>query len=148
MATTFRLDLDNRKRTDGRYCIYIRICQERRYKRVKSSVSVEKKEYWNPKARYGCWIRSKDPACAAKNQKLIDEIDALKKLYDKEKVKGKVSINKLAEAKKKEDVSPRFLPYAEKITEDIKATGHIRNAKKYRRSIRTFAISCGRSIRT
>jgi len=134
MATTFRLELNHKRNKDGSYSIFVRLCQDRRIRRFKSSVSVDKKNDWNPSPRGDNWIRPSDPAAATKNQKLRDELDGAKAQYDVEKKrgKGKVSINKLAEAKKKEDVSPRFLPYAEKITEDIKATGHIRNAKKYK----------------
>ena len=134
MATTFRLELNHKRNKDGSYSIFVRLCQDRRIRRFKSSVSVDKKNDWNPSPRGDNWIRPSDPAAATKNQKLRDELDGAKAQYDVEKKrgKGKVSINRLVEDKKKEDVSPRFLPYAEKITEDIKATGHIRNAKKYK----------------
>ena len=134
MATTFRLELNHKKNKDGSYSIFVRICQDRRIKRFKSSVSIEKKNDWNPSPRGDNWVRPSDPAFEVKNQKLRDELDDVKAQYDTEKAKGngKVSINKLAEKKRKEDVSPRFIPYAEKITEEIKATGHIRNAKKYK----------------
>ena len=70
MATTFKIELTNKKTKDGQYFAYIRICQDRRYKRYKTTVSVSRKSDWNSKARPGFWVRSTDPDYINKNETL------------------------------------------------------------------------------
>lgn len=139
MATTFRIHVDNKKSKDGKYWLYVKICQDRRYKRYKTSVWIDRKSDWNAKPTRENWVRASDPAHEIKNQALRDELAAIRKQYEVEKRKGSVSINKLAETKRTEDISPLFLPYAEKIAAEIKETGHIRNAKKYRNFCNKFS---------
>lgn len=131
MATTFRVELDHKKMRDGRYCVYVRICQDRHYKRYKTTVSLSRKSDWNPKGKHGAWVRPSDPDSMSKNALLQAELDSILDTYVDERANGAVSIEKLAVDRKNADISPRFLPYAEKVSEEIKATGHIRNAKKY-----------------
>ena len=132
MAATFKIELNHKRSKDGGYCIFIRICQDRRYKRYKTAVSVYKKNDFNPTAKKGNWVKSSDPDYIKKNLLLKDELDAVSDTYQEEKSKGEVSIIKVAEKRKNGEVSPRFLPYAISIAEEIKDTGHIRNAKKYK----------------
>jgi integrase len=131
MATTFRLEIDSRERKDGLLQVYVRITQDRKLKRVKTDVFLRKRSDWNPKASRENWVRTSDLDHVKKNQKLKDTLDELKETYDKQKKKGRVSISKVAKEYKKSDVSPSFVEYAQSVTDELKAKGDIRSAKKY-----------------
>ena len=131
MATTFRLEIDSKERKDGLLQVYVRITQDRKLKRVKTDVFLRKRSDWNPKANRENWVRTSDPDYAKKNAQLKDTLDELRATYDKQKKKGRVSIGKVATEYKKSDVSPGFVEYAQSITDELKAKGDIRSAKKY-----------------
>lgn len=131
MATTFRLEIDSRERKDGLLQVYVRITQDRKLKRVKTDVFLRKRSDWNPKANRENWIRTSDPDYAKKNAQLKDTLDELRATYDKQKKNGRVSIGKVAKEYKKSDVSPSFVEYAQSVTDELKAKGDIRSAKKY-----------------
>lgn len=143
MAATFKLELNHKRSRDGGYCVFIRICQDRRYRRFKTPVSVARKSDFNSTARSENWIKSTDPDYIKKNLLLKQELDGASDAYLEEKqTHRKVSINKVAEKRKKDDVSPRFLIYAEKIADEVKDTGHIRNGKKYKNFCNKLKAFC------
>ncbi len=131
MATSFRFELDPRDRKDGLVAVYIRITQDRRRKKVKTDVTLRKRSDWNPKANRENWVRTSDPDFAVKNARLKDAMDEITKQYSEQRKKGKVSIQKVARVYKTADISPSFVEYAQGVTDELKAKGDIRSAKKY-----------------
>lgn len=133
MATTFALELANAANRSGEWPVYIRLTQERKKKRIKTNVLVRRKSEWNPKARNENWVRTADPDYAIKNEALKTELKRVKATYSDQVEEGAVSLQRLATAYKTADISPSFLDYVEKLAAQQEATGHIRNAKTYRK---------------
>lgn len=133
MSTTFALELDSRPNKSGQIPVYIRFTQKRKIKRVKTTVAVRRRSDWNPKAKNENWVRPADPEYTIKNDTLSRELKKAKATYLDQAEEGAVSIQKLAKAYKIADVSPSFLDYVERLAEQQDATGHIRNAKTYRK---------------
>lgn len=75
--------------------IFIRVTQNRRSKRVKTDIKIPK-EHFNPKAKYGRWVRTTNDKHATLNAKIEDLLDKLQiKLdYIKEKA-GAIDITKI-----------------------------------------------------
>lgn len=133
MATTFAFELANSANRSGEWPVYIRLTQERKKKRVKTNVLVRRKSEWNPKARNENWVRTSDPEYASKNEALRLELKKVKETYTDQAEVGAVSLQKVADAYRTADVSPSLMDYVEKLATQLEATGHIRNAKTYRK---------------
>lgn len=133
MSTTFALELDSRPNKSGQIPVYIRFTQKRKIKRVKTSVTVRRRSDWNPKAKNENWVRPADPDYTNKNDTLSRELNKAKAMYLDQAEEGPISLQRVATAYKTADVSPSFLDYVERLAEQQDATGHIRNAKTYRK---------------
>ena len=133
MATTFAFELDSKQNRNGLIPIYIRLTQNRRMKRIKTGVTIRRKADWNPRARNENWVRQSDPDHAVKNAALAKELASVKSTYSEQRDEGGVSLQKVATAYKTADLSPSFLDYVEKLATQQDETGHIRNAKTYRK---------------
>lgn len=131
MATTFGLNLASHPDKEGNIPIYIRITQNRKSRRIITSVTIRKKSDWNPNARNSNWIRTSDIDSEKKNETLKLELEAVQKEYETQKKEGAVSIAKVTRKVKGADVSPSFVEYAQAVTDELKAKGDIRSAKKY-----------------
>jgi site-specific recombinase XerD len=131
MATTFGLNLASHPDKEGNIPIYIRITQNRKSRRIITSVTIRKKSDWNPNAKNSNWIRSSDIDSEKKNETLKLELEAVQKEYEAQKKEGAVSIAKVTRKVKGADVSPNFVEYAQAVTDELKAKGDIRSAKKY-----------------
>ena len=131
MATTFGLNLASHPDKEGNIPIYIRITQNRKSRRIITSVTIRKKSDWNPNARNSNWIRTSDIDSEKKNETLKLELEAVQKEYESQKKEGAVSIAKVTRKVKGADVSPSFVEYAQAVTDELKAKGDIRSAKKY-----------------
>ena len=131
MATSFGLNLASHSDKEGNIPIYIRITQNRKSKRISTSVTIRKKSDWNPRGKSDNWIRTSDPDSVKKNDTLKLELEKVKKEYQAQRVNGPVSISKVTKKVKEADVSPSFVEYAQSITDELKAKGDIRSAKKY-----------------
>ena len=131
MATTFGLNLASHPDKEGNIPIYIRITQNRKSRRIITSVTIRKKSDWNPNAKNSNWIRSSDIDSEKKNETLKLELEAVQKEYETQKKEGAVSIAKVTRKVKGADVSPNFVEYAQAVTDELKAKGDIRSAKKY-----------------
>lgn len=131
MATTFGLNLASHPDKEGNIPIYIRITQNRKSRRIITSVTIRKKSDWNPNAKNSNWIRTSDIDSEKKNETLKLELEAVQKEYEAQKKEGAVSIAKVTRKVKGADVSPNFVEYAQAVTDELKAKGDIRSAKKY-----------------
>ena len=58
MATTFNLELNNKPTRKNTYNILLRITQDRKHRRIKSSIELRSPKDYNPKAKQGNWIRT------------------------------------------------------------------------------------------
>lgn len=128
MATTFNFELNSHPYNNGRYAILLRITQNRKSKRIKTSISLKSKNDWNAKKKQ---IRSSEPNYALWNQVLADEMEKAKDTYRELRTEGLATSEKIIEEVVNSEKSASFLQYAKKRTEDIFNAGGIRNWKKY-----------------
>lgn len=131
MGITFNLELNNRPTKKKTYCVLLRITQDKKHFRKKTSIELKSKNDFNRKAKYGSWIRTSEPNFKVWNNILEGEIEEAKNTYrDLKKIgqaSGELIKSKLSEA----EVSTSFLEFAKKRTEDILKEGGHRNYKKY-----------------
>lgn len=129
MATiTFNLELASKTNKAGKYPIYLRITQNRKLMRLKTSVELERKSDWNPKKKE---IRPSEPNAAKWNAILAKEVEAAKDKYRELKEAGAATSVKIKEKINSGETSKSFLQYARRRTQELYDNGNIRNYKKY-----------------
>ena len=137
--TTFALILNSRPNRFGKYAVYIRIIQDRKVTRVKTSVEVAK-HHWNPQGlKNENWIRQGDPEYISKNDALSKELGKIKDTYRKLKQNSAATPDRIVSAMAAGETSPTFLKispkgmsgFAAERTQQILDAGGIRNWKKY-----------------
>jgi hypothetical protein len=131
MATSFNLELNNKPTRKSTYKILLRITQDRKHKRLNTSIELKNPKDYNPKARYGNWIRSSEPNHKIWNEALVREIEEAKRTYRDLKELGLASSELIKATIKETEISQSFLQYAKQRTADILNEGGHRNYKKY-----------------
>lgn len=141
--TTFALILNSRPNRFGKYAIYIRIIQDRKVTKVKTSVEVSKKD-WNPEGgKHENWVRQSDPDYSSKNDTLTAELAKIKNTYHQLKKNSVATPERIIAAVNAGESSETFLKiatskagitmtgFAVERTQQIFDAGGIRNWKKY-----------------
>lgn len=131
MATTFNLEINNKPTRKGTYNILLRITQDRKHRRIKSSIELKSPKDYNPKAKRGNWIRTSEPNYKLWNAVLAAEIENAKITYRDLREQGLATKENIKSTIKSEEISPSFLAYAKQRTSDILNEGGHRNFKKY-----------------
>ena len=127
-SITFNLELASKTNKAGKYPIYLRITQNRKLIRLKTSVELERKSDWNPKKKE---IRPSEPNAAKWNEILAKEVEAAKDKYRELKETGAATSVKIKEKINSGETSKSFLQYARRRTQELYDNGNIRNYKKY-----------------
>ena len=128
MATTFNFELNGTANRAGKYVIMLRITQNRKHKRLKTSIELNRKSDWNPNAQK---VRSSEPNYARWNDALEKELENAKSKYRELKEEGLATADKIKHEITASEKSASFLMYARQRTEEIYNAGGIRNWKKY-----------------
>ena len=128
MATTFNFELNSTANRAGKYVIMLRITQNRKYKRLKTSIELNRKSDWNSNAQK---VRSSEPNYAKWNDALEKELENAKSKYRELKEEGLATADKIKHEITASEKSASFLAYARQRTEEIYNAGGIRNWKKY-----------------
>lgn len=123
-SVTIRLELKKQPTSLGKYPIYIRITKDRKIKRSKTSVELDRKSDWNPKSQK---IRSSNPDYEILNDLLKKEVDEVLSIYGEDK---SASLATLQNKVKHKDDSSSLLAYAQDFTDTLKANARA-NAKHY-----------------
>ena len=131
MGITFNLELNNKANKKKTYTIFLRITQNKKHVRKKTTVEVKRKSDFNPKAKPGSWIRTSEPNHKVWNDALEKEIEDAKKSYRKLKSSGLATKELIKSKIISSDTSPSFLEFAKARTQDIFDKGGYRNYKKY-----------------
>lgn len=131
MAITFNLELNNRPSKNQTYAILLRITQDKKHIRKKTTVEVKKKTDFNSKAKNGNWIRTSEPNAKKWNDILEKEIEAAKDAYRELKTSGQATRELVKHKINSGEVSESFLSYAKHRTQEIFDEGGYRNYKKY-----------------
>lgn len=131
MAITFNLELNNRPTKNKTYSILLRITQDKKHIRKKTSVELKSKQDFNLKAKHGNWIRTSEPNHKVWNQTLEKEIEEAKNTYRDLKKSGLATKELIKSKINSAEVSLSFLAFAKQRTQDIFNEGGYRNFKKY-----------------
>lgn len=131
MGISFNLELNNRPTKNKTYIIMLRITQEKKHVRKKTTVEVKNKSDFNPKAKSGKWIRTSEPNHAKWNDTLALEIEQAKDSYRDLKTSGMATKELVKEKISSGETSPSFMVYAKQRTLEIYKEGGYRNYKKY-----------------
>lgn len=127
-STTFNFELASKPNKTGKYPIFLRITQNRKPVRIKTSVELEHKSDWNPKRKE---VRLSEPNAIKWNAILAKELEAAKDKYRELKETSTATSLKIKEKIKSGETSKSFLQYARHRTQELYDNGNIRNYKKY-----------------
>jgi integrase len=131
MNTTFNLELNNRPSKQQTYAILLRITQNKKHSRKKTTIQVKNKQDFNPRAKSGRWIRSSEPNHKMWNEILEKELEEAKNAYRDLKNSGIATKERIKSKITDAETSSSFLEYAKQRAQDINNEGGYRNYKKY-----------------
>ncbi len=131
MPATFAFELNNKPNRMGRYTILLRITQDRKHKRTKTTVDLKKKTDFNKNAKNENWIRSSEPNSKVWNETLSNELEQAKSTYRDLKQDGKGTSENIASRLKSGQNTLSFLSFAEEYTERTLQAGDYNTYKKY-----------------
>lgn len=129
--TTFNFELNNKPNKTGLYNIQIRITQNKRHKRIKTSVYVKSRNDFNAIAKNENWVRKSEPLQAKYNAILKDELQQAKDTYQELKNENQASLENIKNRIVSSETSDSFLEFAKERTLQIYNEGSYRNYKKY-----------------
>lgn len=110
MAITFNLEIKESPTSQGKFPIFIRITQNRKHKRLKTSVELSRVADWNPKgSKNHNWVRSSEKNARLWNEALERELEEAKALYREDR---QTTIESLVSKYKSQGASSSFLDYA------------------------------------
>jgi integrase len=142
--TTFNLELNNKPNKNGLYNVQVRITQDKRHKRIKTSVYIKSRTDFNANAKNDNWIRKNEPFHVRYNAILVDEIIKAKDVYQTLKADNKASLENIKSTIVSSETSGSFLEFAKLRTTEIYNQGNYRNSKKYN----TFRIKLEKYLET
>lgn len=137
--TTFAFVLNSRPNRFGKYAIYLRITQDRRFKTIKTPVEIDSK-YWNDNGgKNETWVSKSDPEFQSKNDILKNDLTKAKAIYQELRKTSTDTIENIIAAFRAGASSDTFLKvdaegmtgFAAKRTQQIHDEGGIRNWKIY-----------------
>lgn len=132
METTFNFEVQRRASKKGTFPIYIRITKDRKHKKIKTSVELNRLSDWNPKAKDNKHIRPSEPHHQAWNEALENEINDARAIYREDK---SASIAKIQKSIKDSEHSDSFLEYAKNKIQEASASQSIGTYKHYKTTI-------------
>ena len=131
MGITFNLELNNKPTKNKTYVVLLRITQDKKHIRKKTTIAVHSKSDFNPKAKQNNWIRTSEPNHKSWNDILEQEIEEAKNKYRDLKSQGMATKELIKFQINASITSPSFLHYSNQRTQDIYQEGSFRNYKKY-----------------
>lgn len=131
MGTTFNLELNKKPTRKNTYSILLRITQNRKHIRKKTTIEVKNKDHFNPKAKQGNWIRTTESNHKIWNNALEKELEEAKKAFRELKGEGLASKELIKSKINEAETSSSFIEFVKQRTKDIFNEGGYRNYKKY-----------------
>ncbi len=128
IMVTFNLELNSKPNRLGKYVVFIRITQDRKSKRIKTSVALDSRAEWNPNKQE---VRSSNPYHAVLNEALKMEMAKAEQTYRQMKESGAVSPFSLKEKIKGLEKSESFLEFARQHAQSIYVAGRIPYWKRW-----------------
>lgn len=129
MATSFNFELNGRPNKQGRFAIFIRITEERRAHKVKTSITLARKSDWNKEKQK---IRSSERNAETWNAVLEKELERAKEIQRQEKESGRAgTASEVAEILKGKGTAKTLLAYVKKVREGFLTENKLGSWKKY-----------------
>ena len=130
MATTFGFQLATSPNKKGLYPVILRITQDRKQKKIRTSLEVKKAD-WNQKAKYYKHFRASHPDYEKNNVALKEIVSTYEAKYQQLSKEGRGAAQIVIAEVKDGETDHSFLQYAIDRTQEIYETGGVRNWKKY-----------------
>lgn len=128
MAVTFNFEINKRPNKKGRYKIFIRITENRKHRKIATSIELLDINHWQSKRQR---ISSKEPLAEKWNSILDEEMENIKNKYRGLKKEGRGHANSIVDASKQEEMVFSFIEYAENYAKDTMESGSSFTAEKY-----------------
>lgn len=146
MATTIKIELDNRVKSDSTQTILLRITQNRKLKRIALGLSVLPK-YFNPNGNLDTknWIRTGHPFAAQWNSIIANKVkEALTVKEELAEGATRETISKALKQKEKGEMAESFLVFAETYLENSKGVEYnsYRGMKTSLKKFKDFLTQC------
>jgi|AGTN01.1.fsa_nt_gi Site-specific recombinase XerD len=133
MSVTFNFELSTKANRKGNYPIYLRITQQRKPKRIKTSIELNRLSDWNKKTQE---IRKSEPNFKVWNDALSRELEKAKSTYRELRDQGKASSENIIYEIKEEEKNFSFISFADEYAKRVLQSGEYNTYKKYQ----TFLI--------
>lgn len=128
MATTFNLEVNNKPNKQGQFVVFIRVTQDRKNKRVRTTIALRRLADWNKDKK--C-VRASEPNAKAWNTQLERELEAAKQVYRDLNAEGLATTRNIVSRIKDDGAKPTLLAYTERVRAQMLANGQLASWKKY-----------------
>lgn len=135
MAITFNFEVNNKPNKKGFYVVLIRVTQDRKKKRLKTSIELRRLSDWNKEKQ--C-VRASEPNAKAWNIALERELEKAKATYRELNAEGMATSANIIKKLKDQDEKPTLLAYSKKVHDSLLAAGQLGNWQKYGTFIKTL----------
>ena len=115
----------------GRYSVLLRITQDRKHKRIKTTIDQKKKTDFNRNGKNENWVRSSEPNYKIWNEALSNELEQAKSTYRNLKQTGKGTSENIASGLKSGQTTLSFISFADEYAERTLQAGDYNTYKKY-----------------
>lgn len=131
IMATFRLECNNKPSKNGKYVILLCVTINGKRKRTKTHIELKSPSQFNAKCKGDNWVRASVPESKKWNQELHDLIEEAKHTYNQLCDESMATSEVVVSTLKAVEVSPSFLAFAKRRTEEILLSGAIGNWKRY-----------------
>lgn len=128
MAITFNFEVNQRPNKKGCFAVFIRITQNRKCKKVKTSVELKRLADWNKEKQS---VRASEPNAKVWNKALEAEMERAKAAFRELEAEGLASSSTIARKLKDEEQKPTLLAYSRKVHNQLLIEGKLGNWQKY-----------------
>lgn len=128
MAITFNLEVNNKPNKKGLYSVLVRVTQDRKKKRVKTSIELKRLSDWNKEKQ--C-VRASEPNAKAWNLALEKELEKARATFRELNAEGLATSTNIIKRLKDEGEKPTLLAYSRKVHDSLLKAGQLGNWQKY-----------------
>jgi len=114
MSITFNYELNSNPTKNKTYVIFLRITEDKKHKRVKTSIELKRESDFNPKGKKSNnWVKPVEPNSKKWNDELDLFLERAKDIYRELSKKGRASKENIAELLESGERSESFLEFAD-----------------------------------
>lgn len=127
MAITFNLEINKKKSRKGTYAIFLRITENRKHRKVKTGIELEKLSHWLKSQK----ISSAEPNYETWNNELKRQKEEADKKYRDLKIEHRATSAKVLTAIKQEEKTFSFIKFVDSYATRTYEAGDYRTYTKY-----------------